>query len=229
MSTLRPVAVVTNIEGTATPIGYVRGVLFPYARARLADFVGRDDDDVRQALAETARAVPGQAPLTTLLHWMDQDAKAAPLKTLQGLIWREGFADGTLASVLYPDVPACLQRWSQRGVRLYGYSSGSVEAQRLLFAHAPGGDLSGLFAAYFDTRIGRTSDPDSFSRLAIGIGVPTLEVAFLSDIEAELDAATVAGMRTCQILRADGDVTASDRHPVAADFVEAARLLDLAV
>jgi enolase-phosphatase E1 len=227
LSTLRPAAVVTNVEGTTTPLSFVRGVLFPYARAHMAEFVGRPDAEVRAALAETVRAVPGQPPLTTLLHWMDQDAKVAPLKTLQGLIWREGFTDGTLTGVLYPDVAPGLRRWLQRGLRLYAYSYGSAEAQRLLFQHASEGDLSGLFSTYFDTRIGSKRDPDSFIRLAIGINVPTMEVLFLSHAEVELDAAAVAGMRTCQLLRRDAGGTASEHHPVAADFDEVARVMEL--
>ncbi|HEY0437589.1 MAG TPA: hypothetical protein VGC92_13185, partial [Phenylobacterium sp.] len=91
MPTLPPAAIVTDIEGTTTPVSFVRGALFPYARARLPDWVGRAEPEVAAELAEVSRMVPGQAPLTTLLHWMDPDAKVPPLKTLQGLIWRQGY------------------------------------------------------------------------------------------------------------------------------------------
>lgn len=225
MSALPPVAVVTDIEGTTTPIAFVRDVLFPYARTRLADWVGRAE--AAEEIAEIERMVPGQAPLTTLLHWMDQDAKVAPLKNLQGLIWAEGYADGTLKGTLYPDVASCLRRWSRGGVRLFVYSSGSVEAQKLLFGHSTEGDLTRLFGGFFDTRIGVKRDSESYTRLAIGMNVPTLEVLFLSDVEAELDAAAMAGMRTCQLVRPEDGTVASDRHPVAADFPEVAGLLDL--
>ncbi len=225
MSTLPPVAVVTDIEGTTTPIAFVRDVLFPYARARLADWVGRAE--AQAEIAETERMVPGQAPLTTLLHWMEQDAKVAPLKNLQGMIWHEGYADGTLKGALYPDVAPCLRRWAKGGVRLFVYSSGSVEAQQLLFANSSDGDLTGLFGGFFDTRIGVKRDSESYNRLAIGLNVPTLEVLFLSDVEAELDAAAMAGMRTCQLVRPEDGTIASERHPVAADFNEVAALIDL--
>lgn len=227
MSTLRPVAVVTDIEGTTTPIAFVRDVLFPYARARLADWVDRPDPAVQAEIAEIARMVPGQAPLTTLQHWMDQDAKIAPLKNLQGMIWNEGYADGTLKGALYPDVAPALRRWSAGGVRLFVYSSGSVEAQKLLFGHSTDGDLTFLFGGFFDTRIGVKRDSESYNRLAIGMNVPTVEVLFLSDIEAELDAATMAGMRTCQLIRPGDNTTPSERHPTAPDFPTVARLMDL--
>jgi enolase-phosphatase E1 len=225
MTTLPPVAVVTDIEGTTTPITFVRDTLFPYARQRLADWVDRPA--AAEDLAEVARMVPDQAPLTTLLHWMDQDAKIAPLKNLQGLIWAEGFADGTLKGLLYPDVAPCLRRWSRGGVRLFVYSSGSVEAQKLLFANSTDGDLTPLFGGFFDTRVGVKRDSESYTRLAIGMNVPTLEVLFLSDIEAELDAAAMAGMRTCQLVRPEDNTTPSDRHPIAATFPDAAALMDL--
>jgi enolase-phosphatase E1 len=227
MSMLRPVAVVTDIEGTVIPIAYVYDVLFPYARARLETCVARDDAEIREILGEIERAVPGQAPLLTLQHWMDRDAKIPALKSLQGIIWRQGFADGALVTPMYPDVAPWLRRWAGAGVRQFVFSAGSAEAQRLLFAHSSDGDLSPVFSGYFDTRAGGKRDIDSYGRLAIGMNVPTLEVVFLSDAEDELDAAAAAGMRTCQLVReADGTV-ASDRHPVAADFGAVARLMDL--
>lgn len=227
MSALPPIAVLTDIEGTTTPIAFVRDVLFPYARQRMADWVDRPDAEVRAEIAQIEQMVPGQAPLTTLLHWMDQDAKVAPLKNLQGMIWAEGYADGTLKGLLYPDVAPCLRRWSRGGVRLFVYSSGSVEAQKLLFGHSTEGDLTGLFGGFFDTRIGVKRDSESYTRLAIGLNVPMLEVLFLSDVEAELDAAAMAGMRTCQLVRPEDGTLASDRHPVAADFAEVAEMIDL--
>ena len=99
--------------------------------------------------------------------------------------------------------------------------------QKLLFAHGPGGDLSGLFKGFFDTRLGMKTEPESFSRLAIALAVPPFEVVYLSAIEADLDAAAVAGMRTCQVVR-DGSER-SERHPVAIDFPGAAALVGLPV
>jgi enolase-phosphatase E1 len=218
VTALPPAAIITDIEGTTTPIAFVRDVLFPYARTRLPAWVDNPAPEVAGLLAEVRAMVPEQPPLTTLLHWMDQDAKVTPLKALQGMIWNEGYAEGTLKGALYPDVGPCLRRWSKAGLRLHVYSSGSVEAQKLIFGHSVDGDLSGLFAGFFDTRIGGKRDADSYGRLAIGMNVPTVEVLFLSDVEAELDAAEMAGLRTCHVVRPEDGTVASDRHPVAADF-----------
>ncbi len=223
-------AVVTSIEGTTTPLSFIRTVLFPFARARLPAFLQAhaDDPDVAGQVAEVRRLVPGQPELQTLLHWMDRDAKIAPLKVLQGMVWREGYGEGELAGAVYADVPPALRRWSAAGLRLYCFSHGSTEAQRLIFGHTADGDLSGLFSAFFDTRIGSKREPESFSRLAIGMGLPPAEIVYLSDVEAELDAAATAGMRTCQVVRPGNDTRPGDRHPAAADFAGVAALLRLA-
>lgn len=216
-------AVVTDIEGTTTPIAFVRDTLFPYARARLETALAQAPD----IAAEVARMVPGATPLASLQRWMDEDAKVTPLKALQGRIWAQGYADGTLKGDLYPDVAPVLRRWTRAGIRLHVYSSGSVAAQKQLFGFSTEGDLTGLFAGFFDTNVGPKREPASYDRICIGINVPPAEVLFLSDVEAELDAAAVAGLRTCQLVRAADGTAASDRHQVAADFTEVAKIFAL--
>lgn len=222
---LPPAAIITDIEGTTTPIAFVRDTLFPYARARLEAALTKPE--AVEIAAEVARMAPGTPVLTTLLRWMDEDAKVTPLKALQGLIWEAGYADGTIKGALYPDVTPALRRWQKAGLRLHVYSSGSVPAQKQLFGHSVEGDLTGLFAGFFDTKIGGKKEPESYDRLCIGINVPPAETLFLSDVEAELDAAAAAGLRTCQLLRAEDGTIASDRHMTAADFPEVARAFTL--
>lgn len=225
---LAPSAVLMDIEGTTTPSSFIQGRLLPYARAALADWAGRIDlPEVATILSEIRRMVPDQPELLTLQHWSDRDLKLAPLQRLQGMIWEQGYADGELRGELYPDVPPHLHAWTRHGIRLFTYTSGSIPAQRLIFGHSTAGDLSPLIAGFFDTRIGAKRDPDSYVRLSIGMNVPTSAVAFLSDNEAELDAATTAGMRTCHITRPDTATPPSDRHPTAATFADAAERLGL--
>jgi enolase-phosphatase E1 len=225
---LAPRAVLMDIEGTTTPSSFIQGVLMPFADAAMADWTARIDlPEVASVLGEVRRMVPDQPELTTLRHWSERGLKLAPLLQLQGMIWEQGYADGALRGQVYPDVAPHLRAWAARGVRAFTFSSGSIQAQRLIFGHSTDGDLSGLVAGFFDTRIGAKRDPDTYMRLAIGMTLPTLAVAFLSDVEAELDAATTAGMLTCHILRPGDGTTPSDRHPVAASFAEAAGLLGL--
>ncbi len=220
-----PAAVLIDVEGTTTPIRFVHDVLFPYARAGLPGLLvtRTDEPDVAAALAE----VFGPDKLATLLAWMDGDVKATPLKALQGILWRDGYAAGDLCGELYPDVAPCLRRWCAAGLRLCIYSSGSVEAQRQLFGHSVAGDLVPLFTGFFDTRIGAKREAQSYATIAQGLFLPGSEILFLSDIEAELDAAISAGLRTCQLVRANDATIASERHPTAEDFQAVARQFGL--
>jgi enolase-phosphatase E1 len=213
---LSAAVVITDIEGTTTPIAFVHDVLFPYARRALPSYVAAhpEDADVREA----ARAAPDGDALAALLGWMDADAKIAPLKSLQGKLWREGYLAGDIAGVLYPDVAPALRRWHAAGARLCVYSSGSVQAQRLLFGHTAEGDLCPLFSGFFDTNTGAKRDAASYTAIARALDADAGSCLFLSDVEAELDAAGAAGMQTCQLVRpADGTVPSS-RHPTQADF-----------
>ena len=203
-----PRAVLTDIEGTTTPIAFVRQVLFPYARVALPRLLREraHDPQVAGALAQIRGLAPEADPLAQCLAWMDRDAKITPLKLLQGLVWQDGYAAGALRSELYPDVAPALRAWHAAGVRLAAYSSGSEAAQRLIFGYPPagaGGDLSRLFSAFLDTRIGAKSEAGSYREAARRLGLPPASILFLSDSVAELDAADTAGLACCRLLRAE--------------------------
>ena len=222
--------VVVDIEGTTTPIAFVRDTLFPFARARLPAFLAahRGEPAVEVELAEIRRLHPDADPLATLSGWMDADAKVTPLKALQGLIWAEGYRSGELRGAVYPDVPPALRAWHAAGMALFVYSSGSVAAQRQIFGHSAAGDLAVLFSGFFDTRIGAKRERDSYDRLAIATGNPAPSLLFLSDVGAELDAAATAGLRTCQLVRPDDGTLAGEGHPIARDFGNVTALFGLA-
>jgi enolase-phosphatase E1 len=212
-------AVVTDIEGTTTPIAFVRDVLFPYARARLPAFLAAHGGTAEVApLLEEARRLSGREPLAALLGWMDADAKVAPLKSLQGMIWEEGYASGALQGALYPDVAPNLRRIHAAGLLLYVYSSGSVQAQRLIFGHSVAGDLVPLFTGFFDTAIGGKREVGSYLRLAAEAGLASGEMLFLSDIGEELEAARLAGMATLQLVRQEDGTVPASGFPQAGNF-----------
>jgi enolase-phosphatase E1 len=202
-------------------------VLFPYARRHIAGFV-RDhasDAQVRAHLDE-ARALAGltdagdERVVAELVAWIDEDRKATPLKALQGLIWEHGYRTGDFTGHVYVDAVEALRRWRDRGIALYVYSSGSVHAQKLLFAHTRFGDLTPLFSGWFDTRIGAKVDAGSYRRIVEEIGVPPAEVLFLSDIDRELDAAQSAGLQTWQLVRdTEPDPSAPHRQVTTFDDI----------
>jgi enolase-phosphatase E1 len=136
-----------------------------------------------------------------LQRWIDQDRKATPLKTIQGRIWAEGYEKGAFRGHVYPDAADALRAWNAAGYRLYVYSSGSVEAQRLIFRHSDQGDLEPLFSGWFDTKAGPKRETGSYARIAEAIGEAPGAILFLSDVQAELDAAADAGLRTILIDR----------------------------
>ena len=200
-------AIVTDIEGTTSSILFVKDVLFPYARANLADYVRRhaDDPQVRPLLDDVCKEVGSELSLEQiigqLIQWIDEDKKATPLKSLQGLIWEAGYRQGDFKGHLYADAAANLKAWKTKGLDLYIYSSGSVYAQKLLFSHTEYGDLTPLFSGYFDTHIGGKKERQSYDNIAWQLAIPANQLLFLSDIKEELDAAKAAGFQTVWLVR----------------------------
>jgi enolase-phosphatase E1 len=197
-------AVVTDIEGTTGSIAFVHEVLFPYARARLPQFIAHHRDEVREMLAQV-RAAEGDldddALVALLRQWIDEDRKAPALKTLQGLIWREGYQSGDLVGHVYDDAVRRLRRWREQGLSLHVYSSGSVAAQKLLFGHSAAGDLTTLFDGYFDLGVGPKTSADSYRRIAQAVAVDAGAILFLSDSAPEISAARSAGLQAIRVVR----------------------------
>lgn len=196
----RPRAILLDIEGTTTSIAYVANVLFPYARERIPAWVPMHREEIAPILA----GMPAGDPIATLLDWMDVDAKETALKHIQGLIWREGYAAGELKGHVYPDTPEALQRWTEAGITVCIYSSGSVEAQKLIFGHSEAGDLTRYLSGYFDTTTGPKREAGSYARIAEALELDPADILFVSDVSAETDAAKAAGLRALLIDRDSG-------------------------
>lgn len=218
-------AIVTDIEGTTSSIDFVHQTLFPYAKTRLRAFLraSAGNDAVQHLLADIeqieSRELSIDEAADVLECWIAEDRKLTPLKALQGMIWKTGYEAGELKGHVYADTPEYLRRWHAQGKRLYVYSSGSVEAQKLIFGYTEFGDLTPLFSGYFDTRIGGKREAESYRRILDQLALPGSEVLFLSDVGEELDAARVAGMQTCQLLR-DDNAVASPAHSHASGFAD---------
>jgi len=198
-----PRAILTDIEGTTSSIAFVAETLFPYARERLPAFVAAHPDEAAPILAEVAAMEPGD-PVATLTRWIDEDRKATPLKTLQGMIWADGYRERAFTGHIYPDAAAALRRWHEAGIALYVFSSGSVAAQKLLFGHSDAGDLTPLFSGYFDTTTGPKREAASYQAIANAVGLAADEILFLSDTPQEIAAARDAGLSALLIDRNGG-------------------------
>lgn len=210
--------VLLDVEGTTTPVDFVLRVLFPYAHAHVGafleahasdpdvvhDLTGLRDEHGRDAAAGLSPpawdgSAAAAAPYARRL--MDQDSKLTALKSLQGKIWAEGYAQGRLRGQVYDDVPPALARWAGAGRRVAIFSSGSVLAQKLIFGHSDHGDLTPFLSAYFDTTTGPKREAESYQRIAAALGKPAAAGLFVSDVVAELDAAREAGMATALAVR----------------------------
>jgi enolase-phosphatase E1 len=205
-------AILLDIEGTTTPVDFVFGVLFPFAREGVVTYLQTHGDDPEvqadlallrqeyaadQSLGLAVPDWPGTDPVAAVpyIHFLiDSDRKSTGLKSLQGKLWNQGYADGKLQSQLFPDVKPALERWHQAGKRLCIFSSGSIQAQKLLFGNTEYGDLTPLLQGYFDTTTGSKKAADSYQQIAAEMNLAPDQILFISDVTAELKAAQAAGM-----------------------------------
>ncbi|HSB26233.1 MAG TPA: acireductone synthase, partial [Pyrinomonadaceae bacterium] len=216
-------AVLLDIEGTVTPISFVHDTLFPYARSHLKSFLVKSFDlpevhaDLSTLSEEQATdaeefrqpAIPRDggktetiaATVTYVNHLIDLDRKSPGLKSLQGKIWKAGYDDGSLKSPVYADVVNFFESWHKAGISINIFSSGSVLAQRLLFANTDAGDLTPYINHYFDTNVGKKVEAQSYQRIAAELILPAPEIVFISDVVAELDAARMANLQPLLCIR----------------------------
>lgn len=195
-------AIVLDVEGTTAPIAFVHDVLFPFAAARLDEFLAahHGEAEVASAVAmlEAERAADREVSAPDLAAYahalMRIDRKSTGLKALQGFLWREGYRAGELRGALFDDVAPTFAAWRAAGVTIASYSSGSIAAQQLLYRHSDAGDLAALITAWFDTTTGPKREAASYARIATTLGFAPGRVAFVSDVIAELAAARAAGM-----------------------------------
>uniref|UniRef100_A0A0P4W9H4 Enolase-phosphatase E1 n=1 Tax=Scylla olivacea TaxID=85551 RepID=A0A0P4W9H4_SCYOL len=204
----------------------VQNELFPYVRREVGQYLQRtwDSEETKEDVAALSRqveedvaaglagsqALPSTgereaviaALVTNVEGMMDADRKVGPLKALQGHMWRSAYQEGAVEGHVYDDVVPALEEWRALGKRIYIYSSGSVEAQKLLFKHSCRGDLLHFFSGHFDTSVGAKVNAQSYrdivSQLECASGE---EVLFITDLEKEAFAAAEAGMRVVVSVR----------------------------
>ena len=201
-------AILLDIEGTTTPIAFVHEVLFSYAREHAKEFLASDvaaEDIARLREEHAADVSSGEQPpqlLADYVEWLiTRDRKSTGLKSLQGKIWRQGYLDGTLKSQVYEDVAPAFARWHGQGLSINIFSSGSVLAQQLLFAHTNSGDLTQFIDQYFDTNVGKKGEAASYRKISEALNLHASEVMFISDVVSELEAAQEAGMQVLLSIR----------------------------
>lgn len=219
--------IVTDIEGTTSSISFVKDVLFPYATEHMEQYLHDhyDKPEVASQLNTISQEcnihrTDLNALCDQLLDWIRHDVKATPLKNLQGLIWETGYRSGDYQAHMYEDATRQLKAWHQRSIPLYVYSSGSEYAQKLFFGYSQAGNLLPLFKGHFDTNIGHKQQSESYKAIQLLLDIPAEQLLFLSDVEAELDAAQSAGWQTCHVIRDQHQIIEACRHPAVRSFDE---------
>ncbi|KAG6794838.1 enolase-phosphatase E1 [Apis mellifera caucasica] len=244
---LSETVILVDIEGTTTSISFVKDTLFPYVRENLKKYIETkwEDEEFKQdfeKLKEQAKKdeedkIDGFIPITdinteeereslvkNILWQMDCDRKTSALKQLQGHMWREAYNSGSIKAHVYEDVPKALESWTSDGKKVYVYSSGSIEAQKLLFEHSIYGDLLKHFSGYFDTEVGPKQESNSYKNILSKIGAESSDVIFLTDVVKEATAAKEAGLSTVIVLR-EGNAALTDEERVASTTIKS--FLDL--
>ncbi|KAL2100485.1 hypothetical protein ACEWY4_004879 [Coilia grayii] len=220
--------ILLDIEGTTTPITFVKDILFPYIRENLEEYLSDhwEEDECKQDVhllkkqAEEDQRQNRACPVHTVdqtvhtdeekairevvesvLWQMAADRKTTALKQLQGHMWRAAYHSGKIKGEVYQDVVPAIRGWRQWGMKVFIYSSGSVEAQKLLFGYSVEGDLLDLFDGHFDTNVGAKVESKSYERIAERIGCAPEEIMFLTDVTREAKAAEEAGLSVAVVLR----------------------------
>ena len=183
---------ILDIEGTTTPISFVSEILFPFASKQIGSFLENNWDDpevitdVNALFIYAAEEVErtAQNAIRIARDLIFDDVKLTALKSLQGKIWRTGYQSGDLRGALFEDVAECIINWSKKH-HIFIYSSGSVEAQKLLFGYSEAGDLCPYFEGHFDTKIGSKKDRSSYEKIAESLKLSGPDLYFLTDSEVE--------------------------------------------
>ena len=218
--------VLMDIEGTLSEISFVHNVLFPYAEKMIPNFMRENEGEVSQIISDVQKTVQDERSETLdlegviaqLLNWIADDRKHLALKNVQGRVWKRGFTEKVFQAPLYADVAPAWRAWSDRGLKLGIYSSGSNAAQKLFFAHTTDGDLLSFLSDHFDLSNGPKKEPKSYEKISRSLGVAASATLFFSDVGEELDAAKLAGLQTCQTLR-EG-IEPCERHAQVRSFDE---------
>ncbi|KAG2392734.1 hypothetical protein C9374_011459 [Naegleria lovaniensis] len=205
-----------DIEGTTTPIVFVANTLFPFIRNTLSNYLSQTwteeqtRNDVRALREQAEKDIHDEnfkdAPqidsesqpsvIANVFYNMDKDRKMTALKQLQGHMWKSGYENGELLGQVYDDAFNFFERIrKQNSCKIYIYSSGSVQAQKLLFQYSTHGNLLPFISDHFDTsNIGNKLEKESYEKIIEKIGVNKSEILFLTDNIGEAEAAREAGV-----------------------------------
>jgi len=138
-----------------------------------------------------------ESVIANILWQMDKDRKTPGLKSLQSKIWEYGYHSGELKGVIYEDVKTAIDKWKELKIPIYIYSSGSVDAQKLLFGFSTFGDLNGYISGNFDlVTCGNKLETESYKKIIKHLNISPAYILFVTDNIKEAQAAQIVGIQT---------------------------------
>jgi enolase-phosphatase E1 len=152
---------------------------FPYAAKHLPDFVRQQATraDVAEQLVAVRRDsdepnADVERVIEILLGWIAEDRKATPAEGVA----RDGLGAGLSGRAVERARVSRRCRSAQatgirRAYQLFVYSSGSIQAQKLIFGCSEAGDLTPLFSGYFDTTSGPKREAQSYASALLRLSV----------------------------------------------------------
>ncbi|XP_076442399.1 enolase-phosphatase E1-like [Babylonia areolata] len=227
-------AIVFDVEGTTTPITFLKDILIPENiedhlkdtfeepetikdLATLREMAQKEKDDGEEGAETIPDAAEGQeavkkAVAACVQRWVDCKADCAEFRQFRNHVLRHGFECDRFKADVFDDVPPMLRMLSEEGFNLYVYSSGTGEIEKMLFANTPEGDITDVFANFFDeAAMGSKTEKDSYLKIASEIKIDPKNILYLTDTPEEADAAFKAGWRSALVIR-PGNADLTDEH-----------------
>uniref|UniRef100_A0A2I3GEB3 Enolase-phosphatase E1 n=1 Tax=Nomascus leucogenys TaxID=61853 RepID=A0A2I3GEB3_NOMLE len=126
-----------------------------------------------------------QAVVDKVCWQMSLDGKTTIFKQLAA------FTARPMKAQFFADVFPAVGKWKEAGMKVYIYSSGSVESAQ--------GKIFELVDGPFDTKIGHKVESESYQRIADCTGGSTNNILFLTDVTQEAGAAEEADVHVAVV------------------------------
>ncbi|KAF7496451.1 Enolase-phosphatase E1 [Sarcoptes scabiei] len=224
-SFVKPNAVLLDIEGTISEMGFVSRTLFPFIKNNVRLFFEETYDtketrEMIQRLRESRKYCsdnfPMIAPITadrdrvletitkySLAHIIRR-SRISEIKQLQILIWVWGYEKGLIKGHVYDEVTTVLHQWkNELEIDIFLFSSAMITAQQLLLCSTNYGNCLSLIDDFFDSSIGEKISTQSYLNISEALGFKPERILFITDNYEESRAASSAMFNVCLIQRSN--------------------------
>jgi len=224
-------AVLIDVEGTITPSTFFKDVLVKHVRDNVDTYVithfateaiikhvaglrKQAAEDVVAGL-EGAVIIPEVDDIKTVALAVSANIKSQldhnRCSTDAGAIFYEmitsAFTSKIIQGKVYEDVPPTLKKFKMSDIKVYAYVECCADTAKLQLQYSDHGDLTGMFAGYYDhsklgTKLGSSmKEKDTYIKLAAALQVDADQMLFLTSKPTDAVAAHSAGLKTCIVTR----------------------------